>query len=740
MLTLLALVAVQTAPPMPLPLERVFAEPPLAGKPPVQPMLSPGGRYATFLKASADSTEVLDLWAKPLPDGKERLLVAASALTGGKAQKLTEAERMALERKRISQRGITSVLWCGSSDTRLIFPFSGDLVLVTLSPSDDVPPKVTRLTKDDAVPEQNPICDPTGSFVAYVKKGNVVVHDLKTNVAKPLTKGASKTVSYGLAEFIAEEELGRHDGMWWSKDGNRMLVLEVDESKVGVKVRPQIFADRTELVSQRYPAAGEKNATVKAHLYDRRSSAKTTLLLPKDVEYIARAGFLKDGRAWMQTLTRDQRKLSLLVEDKPKGKLKALLVEEDQAWVEVHDTLRELPKGGLLWSSEASGRNQLVQVDLTTGARTPLTDVKEAVDTVVCIQEDGSIVFSGYAARGRAHHLYVRAPDGAVRALTNGESWHTARGDSKCQNLVVTSSSWGTPSVTTLRAVSDGSVVFTFGSDTDKPDALLKLAKVNDGRFIDVKAADGQTTLNALWLPPAGKHDGETVPVITYAYGGPTGQVVAYRWARQYPLFVHWQQQGYGVFLVDTRGMAGRDRDFSRAHKDAFGKVEVDDLKAAARQLPSIVRGVDKDKIAFVGWSYGGYLAARLMLDDDTPYAAAAAVAPVTDWRLYDTAYTERYIGVPGDTGDAPTYASSHLPSRASLLKKPLLLVHGTADDNVLFEHTLRLVQALEDEGKVFDLAIYPGKAHGISGNASQLHVWKTITTFFQRTVPKMKR
>jgi len=163
----------------------------------------------------------------------------------------------------------------------------------------------------------------------------------------------------------------------------------------------------------------------------------------------------------------------------------------------------------------------------------------------------------------------------------------------------------------------------------------------------------------------------------------------------------------------------------------------VDDLFSAVRQLPKLVPSVDPSRIGFFGWSYGGFLAARAMLDANTPFAAAAAGAPVTDWTLYDTAYTERYLGMPklADGKLAPPYASADLSSRASLLSKPLLLIHGTADDNVLFEHSLRLIEALQNESKVFDVMIYPGKAHGIAGRRAKLHLARTIDAFFDRNL-----
>jgi dipeptidyl-peptidase-4 len=729
----------------PLPLERLQAEPPLDGRRPLQARISPAGRFVTFLKPSPDNAEVLDLWAQPLPSGAPALLVSTSQLLAGKAQKLSEAEKMALERQRISQRGITSYSWCGTDDRRLLFPLSGDLYVATLA--DGQPPQVTRLTRDDAVPEQNPTCRTDGSAVAYVKSGNVVVHDLKKNTTRAITSGASDTHFFGLAEFIADEELSRHDGMWWSRDGKKLLVLEVDESGVGIKTRPQIFADHTEMVSQRYPAAGEKNAVVNARIVDAASGKTTKITLPANVEYIARGGFFHDGVAWLQLLDRAQTALTLVEVDGKTGKTRTITTDVDAAWVEVHDDLDELGadlKQGLLWSSERSGRKQLERLDRAAGTTTALTTMPEAVDSLVCVDVDADrIVFSAFADRGRAHHLYAREKDGSIRALTSGKSSSSATGDKRCQHLLVTTSSWGTPPVTTMIAVKDGATLGTVGDEG--PDPLLADSVPAPPRFLDVLAADGTTVLNGLWLPPAPTSSTPpagtlaqamrtvpkkgSVPVIAYAYGGPTGQVVSYRWAKLQPLFTHWQQLGFGVFLVDTRGMAGRDRSFTRAHKSAFGKVEVDDLTAALRQLPSLVPAVDPKRIGFFGWSYGGFLAARSVLDADTPVAAAAAVAPVTDWRLYDTAYTERYLGLPSTSAEA--YSAANLVSRAAWLSKPLLLVHGTADDNVLFEHSLQLIAALQNEAKVFDLAIYPGKAHGIAGKSSQLHLHKTLTQFF---------
>ncbi|MET0518471.1 MAG: alpha/beta fold hydrolase [Burkholderiaceae bacterium] len=726
-------------------LERITADPPLAGRLPRQAEISPGGGWVSYLRPSAQDSEELELWAQPTQPGAAsapRRLAAAAELLGGQAQRLSEAEKMALERKRISQRGITSYRWCGDGDQALLFPLSGDLYLLRLGQG-GASSSVQRLSFDAAVPEQDPVCSPDGRQLAYVKNGNLWVQALDGSgaPARALTTDGQGAVGWGLAEFIAAEELGRQRGFWWSPDGRRLLALRVDESGVPVKLRAQIFADRTAMTEQRYPAAGEANAKVTAFSIELASGARTALPLPPEAEYIARAGWFGDGTPWLQWLTRAQTRLALTEFDPGTAAPRLLIDERDPDWVEVHDDLAELPglqlsgRPALLWSSEASGRRQLLLVDRQTGARRALTALDEPVARLVC-RNAQQIVFSAARERGRAQELFVADLQGQVRPLNGAAArqWRTAVGDRSCQRLLVTRSAWGEPPRLELRGLDEHAPVIALPvSPGDAIDPQLA-AVVPVPQPLDIVAADGRTPLNAFYLPALdgklGKH-----PVLTLAYGGPGANTVNWGWARDTALFAHWQRLGYGVFLVDTRGMAGRDRAFTRAHRQAFGQVEVADLFAAVRQLPQKVAGVDPARIGFYGWSYGGYLAARAMLDEATPFAAAVGVAPPTDWTLYDSAYTERYLGLPrrADGSPAPAYTSADLTRRAGLLAKPLLLVHGTADDNVLFDNSLRLIEALQNEGRLFDLMIYPGKAHGIAGRKARLHLYRELDAFFQR-------
>ena len=718
------------AQPPALSLERLTADPPLAGRVPRQTEISPGGRWVSFLRPSQADSEVLELWAQPSAGGAPRKLVAAADLLGGAEQQLSEAEKMALERQRITQRGITGYQWCGGDDGALLFPLSGDLYLVRLTAAG---PQAQKLALDAGAPKLDPRCKADGRTLAYVQGGNLFVLPLAAGgQPRQLTTDGSDTLSWGVAEFIAAEELSRQRGYWWSPDGKALLALRVDESGVGIKTRAQIFADRTEMTQQRYPAAGEANARVTAFAIDVATGQRRELPLPTAAEYIARAGWFADGTPWLQWFTRDQKQLTL-TGFKANAAPRDITVETDDRWVEAHDDLIETPRG-LLWSSEASGRRQLLLLDRASGRRTPLTHLAEPVAHAVCANAQ-QVVFAAAADRGRAQELHtVPLAGGAVRPVPGAAArqWRDATADGACGRLLVTRSSWGQPPQLELRSLRRDDAIALAG---DAPDALLgRLASTP--QVVELMAADGRTPLNAFFFPARGG-EGQR-PVIVMAYGGPGSATVKWGWNKDMPLIAYWQLRGYGVLTLDTRGMAHRDREFTRAHFRGFGHIEVADLFAAVRELPKRVPGVDAARIGFFGWSYGGFLGSRAVLDADTPFAASVAVAPVTDWTLYDTAYTERYLGMP-DGGRAAPYASANLTARAALLSKPLLLVHGTADDNVLFEHTLRLVEALQTAGKTFDLQIYPGKAHGIAGRAARLHLYRTMDAFFDRHLQPTK-
>ncbi len=720
-----------------LSLERVFADPPLAGRPPLRTTLSPSGEVLTFLKPSAEDSEVTELWALALDDegAAPRPLVRAKDLIDPALIKLSEEERMALERRRIGHKGITSWTFCGGDDA-LLFPLSGDLYHARLNAKQKAP-EVRRLTTDGEA-KLDPRCSPKGTYAAFVQDGDLYLLDVASGKQRRLTKrpkAVHDTLRFGVAEFIAQEEMGRYRGYWFSADERYLAYAEVDESAVSVKVRPFIFADKTEMFEQRYPAAGEANAKVTLHVRDLKTGADVVVHTPDEDGYLPRVDFFKDGRLAVQWQSRDQKRLVLLLGAAPRFTLRPVLFETDAAWVELHDDLRALPGGRLLWSSERSGRRQLYLLPADGGELQPLTHAAEPVTGVCGVDEErGVVLFTGASARGKQQQLYSVPLASEVRPapitrVTQGDGWHEVT----CGEgvLVDTYSRWATPPVVRLlRPTGELRQVLD-----DNPAEELRAQAAPKARWLTLSAEDG-AALNALLLEPVLKSkaaDSARSPLLVYTYGGPTANVVADRWTRQFPLFVHWAQRGFAILLVDNRGSAHRDRAFTRAFEDRFGVIEIADQESAVRQVLALEPWLDEERVGIFGWSYGGYVSVMALLDEETPFRAGAAVAPVTDWALYDTHYTERYLGTP--EANAAVYARANaLPRAKNLLagERALLLAHGMADDNVLFAHTLQLAAALQDEGAVFRLMPYPGHAHGIRGQKAQLHVFKTITDFFE--------
>jgi dipeptidyl-peptidase-4 len=729
---------VSTDKPSVLSLERIQADPPLAGRTPMALTFSPDGSLLAFLRGSEGDASVLDLYAIALDvkDGRATAgapfaLVKTSDVVKGEAV-LSEEEKMALERKRISQTGITSYVWCGESGRALLFPLDGHLHLVTLADDAARTPTVTTLTKDKGA-RLDPTCDPSGQRVSYVQDGELHVITVATLADEKITKKPNENVSFGVAEFIAQEEMGRYRGHWWSKDGRYLAYTEVDETPVGTKTRSRISAAGTELYTQRYPAAGEANAIVKLHVRDVAAKKSALFPLPNEDGYLARVGFVDGERVYALWQTRDQTRATLLVGDAKKPVPKAFLEETDGAFVELHDDLRFLKDGRALWKSSASGADNLMLVD-DKGARQALTLGRDPVEHVVAVDEtSGHVFYTRATDLGRSRHLFqaklgiAETSVSTEKRLTRDDGTHDIMSDKNGRFFVDTKSALFSPPVTVLldREGNEIAVLEKGGSDdwttTVKPAVERFTVMTDDG-----------TPLACALIKPIGATDGARAPVLHYVYGGPHASVTQDRWVRMSPVFARLAARGYAVFLVDNRGSAGRDHAFTRAIHHRFGDLEVADQKTALAALKKR-SDVDPERVAVFGWSYGGYLAARLALDDDKPYAGAVAVAPVTDWALYDTHYTERYIGTP--QANADVYLKSSLVARADKLDTELLVMHGLADDNVLFDHTVKLTDALVLHSKPFDMMAYPGRAHGIAGREAQLHVWRMIERFLTRTI-----
>ncbi len=712
-----------------LTLERVFASPDLSGTAPRGLKLAPDGKSLTILKNRSDERERYDLWSIDVATGAQKMLVDSAKI--GSGAELSEAEKMQRERQRIgSLKGITTYSWTPDGKGILI-PLDGDLFLANADGS------ASKIPLDKGA-KLNPTISPKGGYISFVADQNLMVHNLADGTKRKLTKDGGDLIHWGEAEFVAQEEMDRLTGHWWSPDDSKIAVARVDETPVGVVTRAAIGANGTKVFDQRYPSAGTANALVDLYIITASGGEpiKVDLGTDRDI-YLARVDWTPDGKAlFVQRQDRGQKRIDLLQVDPATGASKLVLSEQQQKWTNLHDAFRVLKDGSFLWSSERTGYAHLYR--WKNGKYTALTKGKWIVKDVIRVDEKGGFVyFVGNADTPIENHVYRVSLNGdaKVARLTEAGYWNGAsmRGDS----MIVSRSSPTQPSQTYL-ADKDG-VRLSWISENkitgDHPYAPY-LASHAVPEFGILKAADGSDLHYKILKPKM--EAGRRYPVFIQHYGGPgAGRQVTRTWGGA--LHQYLVRNGWIVFSVDGRGTPDRGKAFEDQIYRAMGTVEVEDQIAGANWLKS--QGyVDPDRLAIYGWSYGGFMTLKLLEAAPGFYAAGVSGAPVTKWELYDTHYTERYMGMPGNkSADGDAYLRSGAIAQSDKIVDPLLLIHGMADDNVVLDNSTALMSAMQGRGQPFETMLYPGQTHSVGGPKIGVHLWKSILAFLNREVRMQK-
>jgi dipeptidyl-peptidase-4 len=714
-----------------LTVERVFSDPNLSGPMPIQLKFSPDGRRITYLRPKDEDDEILDLWAYDIAAARHAPLVRTEELVSPGEIEVSEQEAARRERMRIRQRGIVEYQWNERGD-RLLFPLGGALYVYTLDAERGQ--RVRRAISAEDGSAFDPKFSPGGGAIAFVRGGNLFVVPVGGGEVRQLTFDGEGTVQNGVAEFVALEEMGRHTGYWWSPDGKYIAYTQIDESPVRVVQRPAYFADRVEVIEQRYPAAGESNALVRVGVVDVETGQTAWMHTGDERDiYIARVVWLPDSRTVsIQVQSRDQRTLDLFFADARTGSARPILREEDEYWVELHDDLQFL-KGSerFVWSSEGTGYRHLYLYDLDGRLIRPLTRGQWPVAKLSGVDEArGAIYFEGWIATPLERHLYrVPLDGGQVEQVTRQPGWHQITLAADGTHVVDTHSDVRRPPQVHLCTV-EGATVSGKRMTTLEANDLPERDEYAwaDPEFVELEAEDGTPLHGRLTRPPDFDPQ-RTYPVIIEVYGGPHAQTATNAWdpSLAAQLFAH---AGYVVWELDNRGMGNRGKAFATALYLHMGDVEVDDQLAGVEYLRRLGY-VDPERIGVYGWSYGGYMALMCMVRAPGAFRAGVSVAPVTDWRLYDTHYTERYMGHP--TANAEGYKQSSPLTHIQGLGGRLLLVHGMADDNVLFQHSVLLMDALQRASIPFDMMAYPGKKHGIAGKPIRIHLFEMILAHFRR-------
>lgn len=734
-----------------LTIERIFSAPDLSGPSLRAAQISPDGHLVTYLRGSEQDKDRLDLWAYDLKRRKHRLLVDSRRLEPGRhALSAEEAQRR--ERQRTS--ALSGILeYEFSADARyLLVPLDGELYVYDLRAQ---PAKAVRKLPKGTGAVTDAHFSPRAHYVSFIREQNLFVLELASGQVRAITQDGSGPVSYGVAEFVAQEEMGRTTGYWWAPDEEHIAFTRVDESGVPEVQRFEIYANRTTVIKQRYPAAGGPN--VRVQLYVARvappeaASPRIEVDLGAEPDiYLARVNWFPDSSALaVQRQSRDQKSLVLLRADPATGAARELLTEHSDSWVELNDNLTFLPRARqFIWSSGRSGFHHLYLYDWDGQLLRPLTQGDwevtgdnnshgmRGVDEV-----HGLVYFMANAATPLERHLYsvsLTDPAAPMQQLTTESGWHSVAMSDNAQLFLDTFSNTTQPPTVRLRAVTGAILAELIPNPITPQHPYFHYQSEHvPVEFGSLHAGDGQDLYYEL-MKPKDLQPGRRYPVIVRVYGGPGVQLVRNAWdadARSNEGFIrqYFVQQGYVWFSLDNRGSGWRGEKFESALLKRLGSVEVDDQVAGVRFLKSLPY-VDPTRIGVLGWSYGGYMALMCTLRTPGVFAAAVAGAPVTDWKLYDTHYTERYMGTPQANLDG--YVHSNVTHYAKNLTVPLLMMHGMADDNVLFANSTALYKVFQDLHKTFDIMVYPGSKHALLRHADTgPHGYQMIQEFFDRTL-----
>jgi len=723
-----------------LTIDRLFDAPALSGPTLVGLKISADATRVTYLQGKPDDKDRLDLWEYNLLERRARLLVDSKVLAPADEQ-LSAEELDRRERQRTA--ALSGILEYSFAPTgrAVLFPLDGRLYYYDLAkPAQNALVQIAPgkgFATDAAI-------SPHVRYVSYVRDQNLFAYDLAANLEKALTHDGAGPIKNGVAEFVAQEEMDRHTGYWWAPDERHIAFARVDESPVKVWQRFEIAADNVSTFDQRYPAAGEPNVLIRLGVSDLATGAVTWIDLGSDQDmYLARVNWLPDGKTLaIQRESRDQRRLDLLFANIETGASRVVLTETSSSWIELNDELSFLKKSPqFIWASSRDGYRHLYLYDYDGRLVRQLTAGEWNVDDFRARAIKGideahrTIFFTATEKSPVERHLYrtsLDTPDPrSVSRISRDDGLHGITMSRDARFYVDDFNSRTQPPQVSLRAANGDLVTYLIENRLGKqhPDAPY-LADNSMPEFGTLAAADGQLLQYRLFKPArfdATRH----YPAIVEVYGGPSVQRVLDSWTGSSFTQIL-TRAGYVVFQLDNRGSGFRGTAFQAPVHGRLGEIEVTDQVQGARWLGAQPY-VDPSRIGVWGWSYGGYLTLMLMFKAPEVFRAGVAGAPVTDWLLYDTHYTERYLGLPSD--NAAGYQASSVLPYAKDLRGDLLVMHGMADDNVLFLHSTKLFRRLQDLGKPFEVMVYPGAKHGLTRQQVGRHAYTTILRFFDRNL-----
>jgi len=720
----------QPQPSKSLTVERIYGAPSLSGYLAQGIEWSPDGHRISFLDRRASGVE---MWTIDLATGERKVLVPADVL----AQVMQPTRTQAIQSTGLGRVQADNYRWSPSGNS-LLFIGSTHLVLLDLK---TMMPKPLVTGEADIADSK---FSPDGKWVSYVRDFNLWLTNVATGESKQLTTGGSEEILKGQLDWLYPEELESSTAYWWSPDSSKIAYYEMDERRVTRYPLIDMSSPVGATEYEHFPQAGEANPIVRVGVVAVDGDETKWMDTGADSDvYLARVVWLRDGRRIaIERLNRAQNRLDLLFCDATTGASETILTETDPYWINLSDDLYFFSDHQrFLWSSERTGFRHYYLYDVSgtplgqltsgdwgitgTGGFGPGMDSHPAVD-----ETRGVIYFLSNKEDVLGTQVYrLSLRDRSITRITAESGTHDVIFAPGASGFADTYSNAMTPPRQDLFRA-DGSHVAVINENKVRELSEYDLSRVE---FLELAADDG-TKLYASMIRPSNFDASHRYPVLIYVYGGPGIQQVRNQWDRSDFLWLEMMaEKGYIIFTLDNRGSYQRGHAFETPIYHRFGTVELADQLAGVKYLKSLPY-VDGSRIGICGWSYGGTMALVAMFNAPDVFKAGVSVAPVTDWRLYDTAYTERYMGRPQDNPEG--YETSSQVHHVGGLEGSLLLVHSTGDDNVHFSNTAELLNDLIRVGKYpTNLMIFPGRGHGINDTAARIELYKGITEFILKSL-----
>jgi dipeptidyl-peptidase-4 len=695
---------------------------------------SPDGKKLSYVTHGAAGEGEALYYFDPAT-GKSAVLVAADRLAS--LAPPTSGNKDDRQKDNRARYGVAAYQWAPNSKA-ILFDQLGQLWYYDLTTQ-----RGTQITNSDE-PSTDPKLSPDGRFISYVRNHNLLLRPVERSAEIALTRDKDENLLNGEVDWLYSEELDVRSNYFWSPDSRQIVYIQMNETEVPTYPIVDWVPLQPAHDAEKYPKPGEINPGVKLAVTDLEGHTRwITLTKERDI-YIPRFGWLKPGIAWALVLNRAQDKEDLYFIDTNTGASKLALTEQDEQYIELHDGLSFFEESGrFLWPSWRDGHTHLYlySYDWNAPLSAPAKLEKQItrgdweVQSLSGVDEKAGVVyFTANKNDDRQSQLYSVKLDGSAPTQVSQEKGSHDIEMSK-------DATHYTDSFSTMTTAPRISICQISGPcyPVYKTPGWERYESVLIPEFVDFKAEDGTVLRGILLLPPKGapaEVNGK-FPLILNPYGGPHAQTVADHWGHwgaMTPFDEIMAQRGFAILKVDNRGMNARGKKFATATRGNLGEVELRDQLAALDQVLARYPQLDGSRLGWWGWSYGGTMTLDAMTHS-ARFKAGVAVAPVTDWRLYDSTYTERYMGLPKENSEG--YKRSSMLLSAPNLSGRLLIVHGTSDDNVHMQNTIQFIYALQEAGKPFDMQLYPRKTHSISGRATRTHLYHRIQKHFEDALMK---